>query len=77
MDLEGFHLEEEGPVAIAIIVDPIISHAILSAAAVVVVAFKVKVKAHLKAIEVGQCPQDDLSSMAMEAGQHMLVLIAR
>jgi len=73
MDLEGFHLEEEGPTEVVIIVDPIIGHTILSTAALVVATIKVKVKAHLKAIEVEQCPQEDLSSMAMEAGQHLLV----
>jgi len=73
IDLESFHLEEEGPMSVVIIVDPIISHATLSTAAMVVATIKVKVKAHLKAIEVEQCPPEDLSSMAMEAGQHLLV----
>jgi len=73
MDLEGFSLEEEGPTTVVIIVDPLIGHTILSTVAMVVAPIKVKVKAHLKAIEVKQCPQEDLSSMAMEAGQHLLV----
>jgi len=72
--VEGFSLEEEGPTAVVIIVlDPIIGHTILSTVAMVVATIKVKVRAHLKAIEVEQCPQEDLSSMAMEAGQHLLV----
>jgi len=75
MDLEGFHLEEVGPTAVIIIVDHIIGHTILSTVAMVVatIKVKVKVKARLKAIEVEQCPHEDLSSMAMEAGQHLLV----
>jgi len=73
MDLEGFNLEEEGSMAAVIVVDPVVGHTILSTAAMVVATIKVRVKAHLKAMEVEQCPQEDLSSMAMEAGQHLLV----
>jgi len=73
VDLEGFHLEEEGPTVAVIIADPITGHAVLSTVAMVVAIVKVKVKAHLKVTEVEQCPQEDLSSMAMEAGQHLLV----
>jgi len=67
------HLEEEDPMAVAIIIDRITGHTTLSVVAMVVATIKVKVKAHLKAIEVEQCPQEDWSSMAMEAGQHLLV----
>jgi len=73
VNLEGFHLEEEDPMAVTTMVDLTIGHTILSIADMVVATIKVKVKAHLKAIEVEQCPQEGLTSMAMEAGQHLLV----
>jgi len=73
VNLEGFHLEEEDPMAVTTMVDLTIGHTILSIADMVVVTIKFKVKAHLKAMEVEQCPQEGLTSMAMEAGQHLLV----
>jgi len=52
-------LEEEDPMAMAVTIDPVAGHVTLSAMAVVVVTIKVKVKAHLKATEAEQCPQED------------------
>ena len=66
-------LEEEDPMVVAVTVDLTTGHITLSIVAMVVVTIKVKVKAHLKVIEAEQCPQEDQSTMAMEAGLHLLV----
>ena len=52
VNLEGFHLEQEGPMAAIVMVGLTIDLII------VVVTIKPKVKVHLKVIEVEQCPQE-------------------
>ena len=67
-------LEEDGPmVVVAVTIDLTTGHITLSIVAMVMVTIKDKVKAHLKVIEAEQCPQEDQSTMAMEAGLHLLV----
>ena len=65
--------EDDTKVVIAITIDLTTAHITLSIVAIVMVTIKDKVKAHLKAMEVEQCPQEGLTSMAMEAGLHLLV----